>query len=312
MTWLEVQITTTGEAEEAVTQAFYDAGANGVAIESKDDVLSVWDDPTVNLVDEALFERPDDRSIIRGYFPDGDRAEEKIQEILVRIAKLPSFGLDPGDASLSIKAVEEDWADSWKKYFVPTRVSRHCVVVPSWETYEPAQDEVIIHMDPGAAFGTGTHETTKLCVQAIEDYVRPGDRVIDVGCGTGILSIAAVQEGAAQAIGVDLDPLAIDASNENAERNGVMDACTFLEGNLLDQVDGSNPADVVIANILAQAVVGLTPDVVRVIRPGGIFISSGIIEPYVGDVSAALSASGFDLLETRKLGEWYALIAKKQ
>lgn len=312
MTWLEVQITTTNEAEEAVTQAFYDAGANGVAIESKDDVLSVWDDPTVNLVDEKLFERPDDRSIIRGYFPDGDKADEKIQEILVRIAKLPSFGLDPGDASLSIKPVEEDWADSWKKYFVPTRVSKHCVVVPSWETYDPAQDEVIIHMDPGAAFGTGTHETTKLCVQAIEDYVRPGDKVIDVGCGTGILSIAAVKEGAKEAVGVDLDPLAIDASNENAERNDVSEFCTFLEGNLLDKVDADEPADLVIANILAQAVVALTPDVVRVIRPGGIFISSGIIDPYVDDVKKALAENGFEVLDTRKLGEWYAVIAKKQ
>jgi ribosomal protein L11 methyltransferase len=313
LTWLEVQITTTNEAEEAVTQAFYDAGADGVAIEAQRDVRAVWDDPTVNLVDESLFEGPSDVSVIRGYFPDGDKAEAKIREILMKIAKLPAFGLDPGSGELQVQEIEEeDWANSWKKYFVPTRVSRDMTVVPSWENYEPEEDETVIDMDPGMAFGTGTHETTKLCVQAIEDYLRPHDTVIDVGCGTGILSIAAAKHGAGRVIGVDLDPVAVKSAGDNSAKNHTDDIIELREGNLLDTVESDVRADLVVANILAQAVVSLTPDVTRIIHDGGIFISSGIISQFLDDVLQALEENGFDIIEKRQLGEWHAVIAKKR
>ena len=312
MTWLEVQITTTNEAEEAVAQAFYDAGAGGVAIESQSDVYSVWDDPAVNLVDESLYERPTDVSVIRGYFPDGDRAEEKIREILIKISKLPAFGLDPGSGELSVQEIEEeDWANSWKKYFVPTKVSKDMIVVPSWEHYTPETGETVIDMDPGMAFGTGTHETTKLCVQAIEDYLRPQDTVIDVGCGTGILSIVAAKEGAGKVIGVDFDPVAIKTAGENSVKNGTDDVIELYEGNLLDSVDPELRADMVVANILAQAIVTLTPEVTNVLKEGGIFISSGIITEFLPDVLDALEQESFEILEERPLGEWHAVIAKK-
>ncbi len=305
-----MQITTTSEAEEAVTQAFYDAGANGVAIESRDDVVSLWDDPTVNLVDESLFDRPDDQSVITGYFPDEDKTEQKIQEILVKISKLPSFGLNPGEADLKVKPVEDDWLNSWKKYFIPTKVSEHGVVVPSWENYDPEKDEYIIHMDPGMAFGTGTHETTKLCVQAIEDYVKEGDLLLDIGCGTGILSIAGVKSGANEAIGVDLDPLAVKASEENAELNSVTGQTTFIEGDLLSSLPEGTKADIVVANILAQVITTFVADLKEVLKPGGYFISSGIITQYLDLVLDALEENGFEVVEKRQMNDWHAVIAK--
>ncbi len=312
MIWSEVQITTSNEAEEAVAEAFYDAGAGGVVIESAQDVTDLWDDPTVNLIDEAILERPAGVSVIRGYFPVDEKSEARISEILVKTAKLPEYGIDPGSCELSISDVEdEDWAENWKQYFKPTHVAEHITVVPSWEDYTPSDKEKIIDMDPGMAFGTGTHETTRLCAQALEDFVKPGMRVVDVGCGTGILSIIAAKCGAEHVTGVDLDPLAVKASKENAVRNEVMDKLTLIEGDLVQQIEEREFADIVVANILAQAVMALTPDANALLKPGGLFLSSGIIGQYVEDVRTTLKNAGFDVLETRQLGEWYLVAARK-
>lgn len=312
MIWSEVQITTTNEAEDAVAEAFYEAGAGGVAIESRDDVSGVWNDPCVNYIDEGLLARPAGTSVIKGYFPSDAQTDARVREILLKIAKMPECGLDPGSGELKIVEVaDEDWANSWKKYFVPTKVSSDITVVPSWESYAPKEGETIIDMDPGMAFGTGTHETTRLCAEALEKYVAPGMSVVDVGCGTGILSIIAAKAGAGSVIAIDLDPVAVRVTRENAEKNGVADQIKLYEGNLLEALEDGVKADLVVANILAQAVIVLASEVGEILAEDGVFIASGIITEYLSDVVDALEENSFTVLETAQMGEWHQVTARK-
>ncbi|MEG0509496.1 MAG: 50S ribosomal protein L11 methyltransferase [Eubacterium sp.] len=310
MTWIEVQITTTLEAEEAVINLFYEVGAKGVAIESTDNLVVVKEDPTVNYIDESLLNIDPDTSIVRGYFSNELDCDECIHQLLTGIKKLPGYGLNPGECELAITEMEEDdWANSWKKYYKPTKIGKSIVIKPTWEPYTSEDDEIVVNMDPGMAFGTGTHETTQLCVSKLEDNINPGDLVLDIGCGTGILSIIAAELGCEKVIGVDFDPVAVKVARENINLNGMTPKIEIREGNLLDVIGVDEKADVIVANILAEAIIELSQIIKPYLKRGGVFISSGIIHDRLEAVIEALTKADFIVTKIEQMGEWHSVVA---
>lgn len=311
MLWKEVQITTTLEAEDAVTNAFYEAGAQGVVIQTLQDVLLIQEDPRVNFVDESLLEIDPNASIVRGYFSGAVDTEECIYQLISAIKKLPEFGLDPGECEMMITEIEEeDWANSWKKFYKPTKVGKRMVIKPTWEAYVPEDNEIVINIDPGMAFGTGTHETTQLCAVKLEEYIKPGDIVLDIGCGTGVLSLVAGKLKAKKVIAVDFDALAVQIAKENAELNELGNMIEIREGNLLDVIE--EVADVIVANILAEAIVELSGIIKPYLKKDGIFISSGIIIDRLANVLVALQKEDFKIIHVQQMGEWVGVVAQKR
>ena len=218
------------------------------------------------------------------------------------------MGIDLGEAKVEHeKMYEEDWANTWKQYYKPSKVGEKIVVKPIWEEYEQKEGELVVNLDPGMAFGTGTHETTRMCIQALEKYVKEESTVFDVGCGSGILAIAAAKLGAKLAVGVDLDPVAVESSIENVGYNN-LNNIEILHGNLVEVIDGKS--DIVVANILAEIICILTDDVKRVMKDGGVFITSGIIHDRVDMVCEKLEATGFEVIEKNRDGEWNCIVAK--
>ena len=215
-------------------------------------------------------------------------------------------GIDLGRLVCESKRVDDtDWKDNWKAYFKPARITERITVKPTWETYErQADNELIIEIDPGMAFGTGTHETTSCCLRLLEKYIKPGDAVLDVGAGSGILSIAAHLLGAGEVLGVDIDPEAVRVGRENVDRNGLADAIDIVQGDLTKGVDFC--ADLAVANLMADLVKLLSKDVSKHIKPGGIYISSGILAELADEVAAAIQARDFEILFD---GEWGAIAA---
>lgn len=313
MKWIEVQIKTTPEAEEAVSNIFYEEGAQGVVIESPNDLFIMkqnnplqWD-----FYDENLVQMDPDSTIIKGYLDETTNHEEKINAILERIKTLPSCGLDPGTCELTITEVnQEDWSNSWKKYYKPVRVGNHFVIKPTWETYQNKEEDLIIEMDPGMAFGSGLHETTQLCIGNLEQYVKPGDVVIDIGCGSGILALVAGKLKCKKVIAVDLDSMAVKVARENVELNQMEGLIEVREGDLMDVVD--EEADVLVANILAEVIVHLTDQIKPYLKEGGLFISSGIILERLDLVTDKLEREGFDLVEVETFNDWASVVARKR
>ena len=218
------------------------------------------------------------------------------------------MGIDLGEAKVEHEKMhEEDWANTWKQYYKPSKVGEKIVVKPIWEEYEAKDGELVVDLDPGMAFGTGTHETTRMCIQALERYVKEESTVFDVGCGSGILAIAAAKLGAKLAVGVDLDPVAVESSIEIVGYNN-LNNIEILHGNLVEVIDGK--ADIVVANILAEIICILTDDVKRVLKDGGVFITSGIIHDRVDMICEKLEATGFEVVEKNRDGEWNCIVAK--
>ncbi len=311
MLWKEVQITTTIEAEEAVVNAFYESGAEGVVIETLQDVILLQEDPKVNFIDESLLEIDPDVSIVRAYFSEAINTEEAIYKLIQSVKALPACGLNPGECEMMITEVEEDdWANSWKKFYKPTKMGESIVIKPTWEDYQAEDGEIVINMDPGMAFGTGTHETTMLCAINLEEYIKPGDVVLDIGCGTGILSLIAGKLQAKKVVAVDFDTMAVKIAKENAELNDLQGMIEIREGNLTNVID--EVADVVVANILAAAIVELSGLIRPYLKENGIFISSGIIIERLSEVLNALEAEKFKILFVQQMGEWVAVVAQKR
>lgn len=309
MIWTEVTIKTTPEAEEAISNIFYEAGADGVVIESPNDVLIMqnskikWDyfDDSIEIDPEV--------SIIKGYLNETEDVQESIIQILERIKTLPSCGLNPGDCELTITEVnQEDWANSWKKYYKPTRIGNNFIIKPTWETYYKKNDDLIIEIDPGMAFGSGLHETTQLCISNLEQYVKKGDVVIDIGCGSGILALAAGRLQCKKVIAVDLDSMAVKVAKENVELNNLQHIIEVREGDLTDVVH--EKADVIVANILAEVIINLSTLIKPHLKKGGTFISSGIILDKIDDVVKYLDSNGFDIVEVEQSGEWASVVSR--
>ena len=268
--------------------------------------------PHWDYVDQAVMEKMKDcETCVTIYVADNPQGMEELMQVRQILARLKAQDPDGkyGRLELEMKDVdEEDWSNAWKKYYHPVQVGEHLVVCPSWEAYDRKPDEVVLTLNPGMAFGTGTHDTTRLCMELLEKYITPQDTVLDVGCGSGILAITAALLGANKIIGCDIDEVAVKVAGENAALNGVQDRIAFHQGDLTSQVEGS--FQIICANIVADVIIRLSEDVGRYLAKDGIFITSGIIDTREQDVLNALEQNGFQVIERRTSGGWVALACK--
>ena len=305
-TWQELTITVSREAEEAVSNILIDLGSQGVAIDDSADYLG-----EAGPFGEVLPQVEQLNTVgITAYYPETENLEMIRQEVKERLAQLRDFGLEIGKTQLTTQQLtEEDWADNWKKYFEPARITHDLTIVPSWTDYEAGPSEKVIKLDPGMAFGTGTHPTTKMSLFALEQVLRSGEIVLDVGTGSGVLSIASSLLGAKEIFAYDLDDVAVRVAQENIALNAGTENIHVAAGDLLKGVDIE--ADVIVANILADILVNLTDDAYRLLKDEGYLIMSGIISEKWDLVRESAEAAGF-FLETHMIqGEWNACVFKK-
>lgn len=309
MNWAEVMIHTTNEAAEAVANLLHEAGSSGVAIEDSRDLGRVWGTTYGEVYQLNPDDYPKDGVILKGYFPVTKELEQRLQKVRTHFLNLESTGLNLGRRAIHVSEIqEEDWANGWKQYYKPEKLTSTLTVAPSWENYKRNDDEKVIELDPGMAFGTGTHPTTVLSVRALENVITKDDVVIDVGTGTGILSIASALFGARHVYAYDLDELAVKSATLNIQRNNQQDKITVQQNDLLSGVQLE--ADVIVANLLADIVIRLAGDAGRVLRKDGCLIASGIVKNQQHEVEEKLISSGFSIENTLELEGWIAIVAK--
>lgn len=312
MKWSEISIHTTNEATEAVANILHEAGASGVIIEDSHEPDRIHEDRFGEIYELNKEDFPEEGVIVKAYLPVNSFLIETVKEISDSVDSLVEYGLDVGMNVISTSEIdEEDWATSWKKYYHPVKISERFTIVPTWEDYELVDsDELIIELDPGMAFGTGTHPTTVMCLQALEKYVEKGDSVIDVGTGSGVLSIGAALLGATHVHALDLDEVAVTAAKENVGLNKVQDIVKITHGNLLDSI--KEPASIIVANILAEVIMTFSQDAYSILPEDGLFIVSGIIAQKRDLVKDDLVSKGFEIIESVLMEDWVAIIAAKR
>ena len=312
MDWMEVVIHTTTMGADIVSEMLMNVGAVGTMIEDRYDVTSskkedgMWD-----LIDEDVLAHMSEDVLVKAYFKDDMSAKETLLLVGEKLADIKriDMGFDMGSLELANNSVhEQDWAENWKKYYKPFRAGEKLVIKPSWEPYEEKEGDLVLELDPGMAFGTGTHETTFMCMEQLEKYVTAGCKVIDVGCGSGILGLAAAKLGARDVLAIDLDELAVKVAKENTEKNRLTDKVRVVHGDLLEKAD--EMADVIVANIIADVICFLCGPAKKHLLPGGTFICSGIIREREEDVQNALAAAGYTVCNRLAKGEWVCLAAK--
>ena len=316
MKWNQFRLTTTTEAEDIVSSMLMDLGIQGVQIEDK--VPLTQGDKEQMFVD-ILPDMPEDdgKAYLTFYLDEDEDAGAILMQVRRELEEMRSY-LDVGECTIEESQTEDvDWVNNWKKYFHQFYID-DILVIPSWENVEPKdQDKMIIHIDPGTAFGTGMHETTQLCIRQLKKYVTEDTEILDVGCGSGILGMLALKFGAKHSVGTDLDPCAIDATHENMEVNGIRkDQYEVMIGNIIDDKEvqdkvGYEKYDILVANILADVLIPLTPVILHQLKAGGIYITSGIIDVKEEVVVEAVKASGLEVLEVNHQGEWVSVTARK-
>ena len=317
MNWLEVHIDTSHAGLEPVTAMLSALDVDGVVIDDEtefheflEDNRQYWD-----YVDEDLSRRMEGLSRVTFYLQADEAGFARLGEVRIALEGLRSRSRDWGSLIMSLdNLADEDWENNWKQYYKPIEIGERLLVVPKWETADPGA-RIPLYLDPGLTFGTGDHATTRLCLAALEKIVRGGERVLDLGCGSGILSIAALKLGAASAAAVDIDRMCLDVAYENAALNGVgRDVYDVRVGDVL--ADGALRAslgggyDVVLANIVADVIIGLAPLVRGFLKEGGTFVCSGIIQGREAEVAERLEAAGLTILETRERKGWYACVCR--
>ncbi len=316
MKWNKFRLKTTTQAEDIVSSMLMDLGIQGVEIE--DHIPLTQSDKEQMFVDILPEIEPDDGVAYLSFYLEEEDDKEKILADVINGLREMSEYVDVGDCVIEESQTEDvDWVNNWKKYFHQFHVD-DILIIPSWEDVKPEdEDKMVIHIDPGTAFGTGMHETTQLCIRQIRKYVKEGTKILDVGCGSGILGMLALKFGAAYSVGTDLDPCAIEATRENMEVNGIRDdQYEVMIGNIIDDKAvqdkvGYECYDIVAANILADVLVQLTPVVVNQLKPGGIYITSGIIDDKEQTVVDAVRAAGLEVLDVTYQGEWVCVTARK-
>ncbi|MCS4487867.1 50S ribosomal protein L11 methyltransferase [Streptococcus sciuri] len=303
--WQELKVTLDREGEEIVSNLLIEQGAQGVAIEDTADYLNKAD-----LFGEIVPEKEQLEQITMiAYYPENVAIEDVVAELRKRLEKVSDF-INPATVHFSHQDLEEeDWADNWKKYYEPARITHDLTIVPSWTEYEATADEKVIRLDPGMAFGTGTHPTTKMSLFALSQVLRGGETVLDVGTGSGVLAIASSLLGAKEIYAYDLDDVAVRVAQENIDLNEHTDNITVATGDLLRGVE--READVIVANILADILVHLTDDAYRLLKNEGYLIMSGIIASKWEMVRESAEKAGFFLETLMIQGEWHACVFKK-
>ena len=306
MKWAEVSITTSHEATEFIAEIFHDLGASGVVIEDPELVNSYIRSGQWDYTDIPEAENTEVVTV-KAYLPVDDELDEKMRRFEREVNALAGHDVDKGPGAISCNEIQdEDWSENWKQYFHTEKVGDAIVIKPSWEDYEAAPDDVVIELDPGEAFGTGSHPTTAMCIRELETLVKAGMEVFDAGTGSGILSIAAAKLGAGKITAVDYDRTALKVARENIGQNHVEDVITLGQSDILKQVDGK--ADLVIANIIADIIIRLFDELEAHLNPGGALLASGIIADRIGDVTEAALAHGFTIEKVIETGGWAAMV----
>ena len=306
MKWAEVSIRTSHEATELIAEIFHDLGASGVVIEDPELVnnyihAGLWDFTDVPEAENTEV------VTVKAYLPVDDELDEKLRTFEQEVNKLSEHNVDKGPGAISCNEVQdEDWSDTWKQYFHTEKVGGLIVIKPTWEDYEASPDDIVIELDPGAAFGTGTHPTTSMCIKELETLVKGGMKVFDVGTGSGVLAIAAAKLGATDVTATDYDATAVSVAEENIRHNHVEHIIKTGRSDLMKQIDGK--ADLVIANIIADIVIRLFDELEEHLNPGGSLLASGIIGERIADVTEAALAHGFTIDKVMEAKGWAAMV----
>ena len=316
MKWNQFRLKTTTEAEDIVSSMLADLGIEGVQIEDK---IPLTQSDKEQMFVDILPDMPEDDgcAYLTFYLDEEVDKHEMLLKVRQELEEMRSY-LNVGDCTIEESQTEDvDWVNNWKQYFHQFYID-DILVIPSWENVEAKDsDKMVIHIDPGTAFGTGMHETTQLCIRQLKKYVTEDTEILDVGCGSGILGMLALKFGAKHSVGTDLDPCTIDATYENMENNGISrDKYEVMIGNIIDDKEvqdkvGYEKYDIVAANILADVLVPLTPVIIHQLKKGGIYITSGIIEDKEEVVVEAVKKAGLEVLEVNHQGEWVSVTARK-
>ena len=316
MKWNQFRLKTTTEAEDIVSSMLADLGIEGVQIEDK---IPLTQSDKEQMFVDILPDIPEDDgcAYLTFYLDEDVDKQELLLKVRQELEEMRSY-LNVGECTIEESQTEDvDWVNNWKQYFHQFYID-DILVIPSWENVEAKDsDKMVIHIDPGTAFGTGMHETTQLCIRQLKKYVTEDTEILDVGCGSGILGMLALKFGAKHSVGTDLDPCAIDATYENMDNNGISrDQYEVMIGNIIDDKAvqdkvGDEKYDIVAANILADVLVPLTPVIIHQMKKGGIYITSGIIEDKEDVVVEAVKEAGLEVLEVNHQGEWVSVTARK-
>ena len=313
MQWVEAVVHTTTIGSDIISEELMMLGAAGTEIIDRADVPDprkpgvYWE-----LFDPKMLDAMPEDVLVKGWFELNEQTPDVIGNVKQRLSELKNDEfIDYGTLELDMQNVaDEDWSENWKKYYKPFRIGSHLVVKPTWEPYEAQEDDLIIELDPGMAFGTGTHETTNMCMQLLEKHLQDGMRVMDVGTGSGILAIAAARLGAKDILAIDIDPAAVKVAIENVELNGVKDQVRVVVGDLCKSE--AMPCDLAVANIVADAICMLAGPLTRHLEKDRLLICSGIIREREQDVMNAATEAGYTLFDRIEKGEWVALALKNE
>ena len=310
MEWIELIVHTTTEGSDPVSDILMESGASGTMIEDRSDIPDpnqphgIWE-----IIDPKLLDQMPEDVLVHAWFEESAALPALFETIRGRLAAL---GVSGGCGSLSVetRAVnDQSWTDVWKKYFKPFYAGEHLVVKPTWEPFDPKPDDLIIEIDPGMAFGSGTHETTGMCLSLLEEVISGKEEIIDVGTGSGILAIGAALLGAGHVLAIDIDPDAVKVAQENVLKNHVENIVSVQQGNLLDRV--SAVCDICVANIISDVIISFAAPLMDHIRPGGLFLCSGIVSQRSDEVEHALKGAGYEVLRKDTRGEWTAFLSRR-
>ena len=313
MDWIELTVHTTTEGADIVSEALMAEGAAGTMVEDRADIPDP-DKPNGywEIIDPGLIDTLPEDVVIHAWFEPDSRFPDRMQALGARLEALKALelGLPLGSLAIDRQNVrDEDWSEVWKQFYKPFRAGTSLVVKPTWEPYDAQPGDKIIEIDPGMAFGSGTHETTGMCLELLEAAMKGGERVIDVGTGSGILAIGAALLGASDVLAIDIDPVAVRVAKENIAHNALEDKVRAVKGNLLASSDGV--CELCVANIIADVICMFAQPLNEHIVPGGLFICSGIIKEREQDVVDALTAADYTILEVRRKGEWVAMLSRR-
>lgn len=321
MDWIKVTVYTTNAGIEPVSGRLMQLGITGLVIEDEaefndflDETREFWD-----YVDDELVKSMSGDTRVTAYVSDDISGRELLAAIRGSMTELRDMDKDGQFGRLDVGTDltrTEDWANVWKKYFHTMEIGKRLLIKPEWEELKSPTDRIVFNINPGMSFGTGSHETTRLCLEQLEKYVTPGCRMLDLGCGSGILSVISLLLGAKEAVAVDIDPNCIDTAYENSDMNGVpRDIYTVISGNVLTDPDvksviSKHKYEVVAANIVADVIIGLAPAAREYMADGGVFITSGIIDGRQDEVKAALESEGFTVADMQRRKDWWSIVCR--